>query len=341
LKITPAQLAKMHGKFDALSGVLLYGSDVGLIHERASSIVRSACGLRDDPFRLCILPREQHARLLEESMAQSLTRGRRVIRVADATDALFASLKRIAAVAATALIVLEAPGLAGKSKLKTFAESDPNWAAVSCYPISGTAFQAEMKRVLALDQIDVTNDAALFVMSEMAEDQLLRRADLETLALYTGPSSTLTLKGAQDCFGPSLDSNLDDAFHPAMAGHVGTTDRSVANLLGGEASGPGILASLSHHLIRVLRARRLVEGGLSQDAAMRTLAPPVFFQRQTMFAEELRLWSAAELLIALRRVRDADIACKRAASTDVIIAAYLLTSLAQQAATRRVGLGFG
>lgn len=341
MKVTTAQLAKMQGKFDQFAGILFYGSDAGLIHERASSVVRGVCGSLDDPFRLCLLSREQHARLLEESTAQSLTGGRRVIRVADAGDVLLSPLKRAAAANGAALIVLEAPGLAARSKLKAFAESAPNWATVSCYSVSGPALQAEIKQTFASDRVDVTDDAAQFVTSRMAEDQLLRRADLETLALYAGPGSTLTLEAARDCLRSSQESDIDDALHAALAGHVGAADRSVASLMDGDMSGPGMLASLTYHLVRVLRARRLVEGGLGPDAAMRALAPPVFFQRQAVFAEGLRLWTAADLLLALGRAREADIACKRAASADVVIAARLLTSLAREAELRRGRSGSG
>jgi len=331
----------MQGKFGQLAGILLYGSDIGLIHERASTLVRTICGSPDDPFRLCVLHREQHARLLEESTARSLMGGRRVVRVADAADPLLPSLKRVAVATETALIVLEAPGLAARSKLKAFAEIAPDWMAVSCYPANGAALQADIKKVLAADQVDVTSDAVQFLISGMPEDQLLRHAQLATLALYAGSGVTLTLEKVRECLGSSLESDIDDALYLALAGHIGATDRAVSSLIADDISGPGILANLTYCLVRVLRARRSVESGLSADAAMRALTPPVFFQTQAIFAEALRLWTGAELLDALRRARDADIACKRAASADLIIAAYLLTSLAQKADATRVRSSFG
>lgn len=341
MKGSTAQLAKMQGKFDQLAGILLYGSDIGLIHERASTLMRTICGSQDDPFRLCVLHREQHGRLLEESTARSLMGGRRIVRVADAADPLLPSLKRVAVATEAALIVLEAPGLATRSKLKAFAEIAPNWMAISCYPANGAALQAEIKRILAADQVDVTSDAVQFLMSGMAEDQLLRQAELATLALYAGSGATLTLENVRDCSGLRWESDISDAFYLTLAGHIGATDRLVSSLIAGDTSGPGILANLAYCLGRVLRARRSVESGLSADASMRALTPPVFFQTQAIFAEALRLWTVTELLDALRRARDADIACKRAASADLIIAAYLLTSLAQKADATRPRSSFG
>ena len=307
---------------------------MGLIYERAASVVRSMCSSQDEPFRLGALAREQHARLLEESTAQSLIGGRRIVRVADAGDALLPLLKRVAAAAGAAFIVLEAPNLAARSKLRVFAEAAPDWAAMSCYAMSGPALQAEIKRVLGSDRIDVTDDANQFIASGLAEDQLLRRADLETLALYTGPNSTLTLEAARDCFASNLNNALDDALHAATAGRLQATDEAIAHLLADDVSGPGILASLIYHLARVLRARQLLETGLGLDAAMRALAPPVFFQKQALFADGVRLRTTAELLDVLGRARAADIACKRAGSADVAIALQLLTSFAREANVR-------
>ncbi len=335
MKVTFNQFSRLEDRYAQLNGVLLYGSDEGLIHQYATLIVKEMCGSGDNLFQLSTLSREQHVRLSEESAARSLIGGRRVVRVADAGDALLAQLRRLAALPKAAFIILEGPNLAGRSKLKGFAELASNWAAIPCYPTSGVALQEEVKRAMRADKINISDEVIQQILLRLSDDCLLRRADLETLVLYAGVECALTIAAIRDCFSLSLDSTLDDAFQAATMGDAWATDKAIANLLINSISGPSILAGFTYYLIRVARARQLVEDGMTIDATMRALSPPIFFQRQAAFAEGLRLWTTADLLSVLRQVRGADVACKKGGSADVTIAVQTLTCFAQEAERRR------
>src|SRR4051794_40119581 len=67
--------------------VLLHGEDAGLIRERAEALVRVVAGSLDDPFRVAELERDAWPQLPAEAASLSLTGGRRVVRVREATDA--------------------------------------------------------------------------------------------------------------------------------------------------------------------------------------------------------------------------------------------------------------
>ena len=70
--------------------VLVYGPDLGLVRERATSLVQFGMGGKDDPFRLSELVganlKDDPARLRDEASAMPFGGGRRVVRVRDGRD---------------------------------------------------------------------------------------------------------------------------------------------------------------------------------------------------------------------------------------------------------------
>ncbi|MEQ9444632.1 MAG: DNA polymerase III subunit delta, partial [Rhodospirillaceae bacterium] len=75
-----------------VQAILVYGPDSGLVTERARALVNSVLKGDNDPFRLADLDatilKSDPARLADEVAALSLTGGRRVVKVRDATDVL-------------------------------------------------------------------------------------------------------------------------------------------------------------------------------------------------------------------------------------------------------------
>lgn len=338
MKKTLNQLLSAATSQTKAAGVLFYGSDAGLIHDSAIKVVRHWCGPLDDPFRYCALGREQQGRFGDEISAQSLMGGRRIVHMTDGSDSLVPQLKKVIAHANAAYIVIEAFGLPSRSKLRAHADASSDWASVACYPSTGQALQSEISRILAQDRIEIKGDALQFVADCVGDDHAIRQQRLETLALYVGRDAVAELSSAQKALKAYQSQTVEDAFHSAFAGNVQQADAALGELEDQEATGPSLMANLTYFLVRLLRARHLVECGASREVAMKSIAPPVFFQRLNIFSECIRLWPSNDLVVALERTRSADWACKRAGSPDVVIATHLVSEFARQSSARHTGL---
>src|SRR5262249_37315030 len=121
-----------------IRGVVIYGTDDGLIAERAQQLARTVCEDLKDPFRVVDIAgdalKADPARLADEFVAMSLMGGRRVIRVRPAGEESAAALENLAAASAgDALVVLEGGNLTPRSALRTLAETEDCLAALPCY----------------------------------------------------------------------------------------------------------------------------------------------------------------------------------------------------------------
>jgi DNA polymerase-3 subunit delta len=317
------------GPFQA---ILLYGEDVGLLVARSDLVTRVVAGSLDDPFRVALLERETHSRLGEEAAALAMTGGRRVVRVRDATDGLTGPLQAALEANSACLIVLEAPGLPSKSRLRIAAERHPAIAAIACYPEDSRSLEATVRGVLSEGQVGIESDALAWVLAHLGADQAQTRREVEKLALYCGPRGTADLAAAQACIGDAAAISLEDALFAATAGDVEATDRALGQAMAEGSAPVAVLRAALSHLQRLQKARLGVAEGVAPDEVTRALRPPLFFRRQEAFLRSLTIWRPTDLAAAIDAVFVAEQKCKRTAAPAEAITMSTILTIARRAA---------
>ena len=315
--------------------MLLYGDDIGLIRERAGRLVRAVAGAADDPFRVVELEREGAGGIPAEMAALSLTGGRRVVRVRDVSDAATAPVQAALAGPGEALLVLEAPGLAGKSKLRVLIDKLADAVSIGCYPAEGRALEPVIRGVLASLRVSVDDDAMAWLTGQLGADQAVTVSEVEKLALFVGPGGRVDIAAARECVGDLAGLSLEDALYAATAGEVAAADRALELALAEGAAPVQVARAGLGHVQRLQRARAAMAEGVSAAEAARAVRPPLFFRRQSVFAQALSVWSSPALEWAAQRFWDAERACKRTGAPDLTIARNAVAGVAQRAALAR------
>ncbi|HTB43336.1 MAG TPA: DNA polymerase III subunit delta [Acetobacteraceae bacterium] len=315
--------------------VLLYGEDVGMIHHRADALIRVIAGSLDDPFLVAELGRGELDRLPDEAASLPLTGGRRVVRVRDATDAATGPVQVVLNSRTQALVVLEAPGLASRSKLRTLLEAAPDGTAIACHPEEGRALEETIRRTLEAATVAADQDALVWLASQLGADQVSTQAELEKLALYAGPNGRVDLDMAMYCVGDTAGLSLEDALFAATAGDLAIADRALELAVAEGAAPVGVLRGGLMHLQRLYRARLLVETGVTASDAAKAARPPVFFRRIGAFTKALSLWSSASLAAAMAGLSQAERNCKRTGAPDHTLSRHAILTLARRATAAR------
>jgi DNA polymerase-3 subunit delta len=315
--------------------VLLYGDDVGLIRERAARLVRAVAGTTDDPFLVTEIERDGIAGIPGEMAALSLIGGRRVVRLREAGDSATAPVQAALAGPGEALLVMEAPGLAAKSKLRALCETAADAMAIGCYPAEGRALEQSIRDVLASMDVAVDEDALGWLVGQLGADRAVTVSEVEKLGLYVGPGGRVDVAAARECVGDLAGLSLEDALFSATAGEVAAADRAL-ELAMAEGAAPVQVARVGlGHVQRLQRAHAVMAGGVSAAEATRAARPPVFFRRQPAFTRALTLWSEAALEWAATRLWETERACKRTGAPDETMARNAVLGIAQRAAAAR------
>jgi DNA polymerase III subunit delta len=333
MKLLPARIQAFLRDPGGCRVVLLFGEDAGMIRDRAEVLIRAVAGSLDDPFLVTELSRDEIRRLPDEAAGLSLIGGRRVVRVRDVTDAAADPVLAVLKGRATALVVLEGPTIASRSKLRTALEAASDGAAIACYPEEGRALEETIRDCLRANGAGIEPDALSWLSQQLGADRASTRAELEKLALYVGPGNRVDLDAAMTCVGDLAGLSLEDAMFAATTGDVATADRALEAAVA-EGAGPvQVLRVALGHLQKLHRARLAMdEHGLAAADAVKAVRPPVFYQKIGAFTRSLGLWPAVTLTAAMAAMAEAERGCKRTGWPDQSLCRNAVLTLARRSA---------
>lgn len=344
VKIAPRQTDSFLARPDpAIRAVVIYGPDQGLVRERADRVVRAVAGDLQDPFRVVELSVSSvvgdPASLVDEAMALSLIGGRRAIRLREAGDTVAPAVALLLAAPkdGDSLVVIEAGDLDKRSRLRSQAENEAKAAAIPCYVEDEAALGRVVVDLLGEQGLKVERDAAELLAQCLVGDRMIARNEIAKLALYkSGPDSDrkVTLEDVRLMVGDSASLELDEPIWAACDGDFASLDRALGRLEADGTSPVAVLRAAQRHIQRLhLAVGQARDGGA--ERAVDQMKPPVFFKFRPRFLAQVRGWRESALAIALDRLTEAEIACKRTGAADRIVAARALYQIAGLAGRSR------
>ena len=317
MKIAPRQIDAFLRTPDPMArAILVYGTDAGLVLERANALARSVAEDLSDPFLVAEITaaslREEPTRIADEAASISLTGGRRVVRVRDASDAMVGPLELFLDDSpGDGLVIVQAGALGTRAALRKLFESAANAAAIACFADDAQTLDRLIHDTLAIRGITVSHDAAAYLGANLGADRGISRSELEKLALYAGEGATVSLADAMASVGNSSAVSLDNLVMAAAGGDGFAADQALTRSYQEGANPVSVLRALGRHLTRMLLTRAKIDTGVTRDAAMKALRPTVFYKLAPAFHAQLRKWTVRKLGIASGLVLEAERQCKQ------------------------------
>jgi len=335
MKFTPAQLQKFVQQPDpALRAVLIYGSDEGLVRERAMVVASAIIDDPKDPFRTVELTAgdlsDDPARLADEAAAISMMGGRRLVRVTGAGDRLGKLFEGfLTDPPGDGFVLVTAGELTAKGSLVKAFEAAGCAGSLACFSDTQETLDSLIGQVLGGAGLEVAEDARAFLRSHLGGDRAVSRQELEKLALYKlGDDPVVTLDDARACVGDSSAELFDAAGRAAAVGDVAGLSRALSRAASAGESPIGMLRLTVRRLQRLHLVASLAERGTSLDSAFKALKPPAWRAEQSEMRQLLSKWSPAKLAAALDILLEAETLCKTTGMPDQAIAARAMLRLA-------------
>jgi len=344
MKIEPRQVEAFLRKPDAkIRAVVLFGSDDGLIAERARRLAGTVCEDLKDPFRVVDIAGDvlkgDPARLADEFAAMSLMGGRRVIRVRPAGEESARALENLVeAGAGDALIILEGGNLAPRSALRGLAESEPCLAALPCYPDSDETLESLVEAAARAHGLSVEADALDWIVDRLGGDRGQTRSEIDKLVIYkaSDPSKTITLADAFAVMGDTAAIGVDDVIAAAFDGEPVALDRALDRVFAEGGNAVQLVRSLQRHADQLHLVSGHVAAGANFEAAM---ARARFLPRggpvRQRFERQARTWPLPRLSAALEALLEAELQCKTTGYPDEAIARRVCLAIARRAPSAR------
>lgn len=317
--------------------VLVHGPDGGLVRERALALARSVLDDLSDPFRVADLDAEvverDPARLADEAAAQSLTGGRRLVRVRGAGDALAGLFDRFLAAPppGDSLVVVEAGDLPKSSKLRKAFEGADAGAAIPCYVEEEADIRKVVAEQLRAAGLAVDHDALDLLGACLVGDRMTARTEVDKLVTYMLGRTRVGTDDVRAVIADSGGLDLSDPAWAAAEGDYAETDRALTKLYGEGTSPVPILRAGQTHLQRLQLAIARADAGEGLEAVGRALWGPIFWKLKGRVSGQMRRWTADRLARAQERLLEAEILCKRTGYPEETVCARAFFQVAQMA----------
>ena len=196
MKLDKAKLDRVLKSPDSIGALLFYGPDEGLAHEYAGLAQKAVLGAGDDPFRLAELTPDDlkgdGARLADELNAISMLGGRRVVRIAQASNMIAEQIETAIAgqVPGSALLVVEAGDIGSKAELVKVFESADGAGVFACYRDNEAQLGPLIAAHLKAGGYGIARDALAYLAERLGGDRGVTRSELDKLMLYLGEPQT-------------------------------------------------------------------------------------------------------------------------------------------------------
>jgi DNA polymerase-3 subunit delta len=320
--------------------VLFYGTDAGLVTERAAQLAK-ALAERDEPkgeiLRLDDANLEDDPnRIYVELQTAPMFGSRKVVRATTGRRVTAAQLKPLVEGGPLeGYLIVEAGNLRPDDALRVLFEKSPAAAAVACFPDEARDLDAVLREVLAAAKVQITPEAKRLLLLRLGADRALSRAEIDKLALYAHGKSLIDESDVEAAVGDAAELALDRIVMAAASGQAAAAlvecDRSVAS---GE-SPQSVIAALQRHFLRLHRMRGALDGGRSMDDVMRSLRPPPHFKQRAEIEQQARSWSTRKLNTALARIAEAAKAARLNSAMEGTLAESLLLDLGALVGARK------
>ncbi len=304
---------------------LIYGPDQGLVRERAEALTRTVVDDIKDPFRVLDLSESEYrsdpVRLIDEFGALAMLGGRRVIRLRLNSERMGATLKAFIneldqeAIPGDALVVIEAGELPPSSGLRRAAEAASRTAAIPCYIDDERSLAAYIRRALANEGLEASNEIVLALASRLGNDRGVMRQELEKMALYKRSSENtngdrVINDDIEAVVAVANVRNIEDVCYAAGLRQFDKIEDALDRCFLDGAQAASVIRALLRHLEQIYSALMAMADGATKKNAVQSLRPRVHFKRAAAFEKQLDRWDKEQCQRGMAFLYQDEIACK-------------------------------
>jgi DNA polymerase-3 subunit delta len=315
---------------------LVFGSDAGLVTERARKIISRAVDDPKDPFQLVRIGGDELAadplRLADEANTIPLFGNRRAIWI-EAQDKAFTSAIEplLALPPRDCTIVIEAGALKKDAPLRALCERAKAAAAIPCYPDSPKDIAQLIDAEVAAADLSINPDAKRFLITQLGQDRLSTRSELEKLVLYAHGAGEITLDHVEAIICDASNLIVQETVNYAFQGKREALDASLRHISAGASDYQFLLSAALRHALDLHRAKRDAE---EEPGSFREGSGIPGFQRREDFERHLRAWTRPDLAAAIDTLAEATATARREPKLGPSLAARALWTIAQTARSK-------
>ncbi|WP_353271733.1 DNA polymerase III subunit delta [Wolbachia endosymbiont (group A) of Nomada goodeniana] len=328
MRVTPSKVKKFLEKPDALRGVLIHGSDNSRVDFYVQEIIANLGEYSVQVMDFAIVNKSPSL-LFSELANVSMFTSKKLIKLINVSRGISKELKNVLDYNASGhYVMMVASDLPYNSATKSYMESSKIFGVIACYKDSNSNLYDIISSYLKQNDIKCTNEIIYHLQSYFNHSKLPICSELEKLVLYLGERKDLKLTDIELCFSTSGNdyATLDDLCSAIASKDMLRFIRISDALISQENFSPiALIRIISNYFLRLETVLLSVQGGMSEQAAIDQLSPPLFFKQLQSFKSHLKSLQLSELKKILEKLISLEVTCKKTDLDHKMIFQHALT----------------
>ena len=319
--------------------ILLYGSDAGLVRERADALLASAVDDPHDPFSLVKLDGDElsaePSRLIDEAMTIPVFGGRRAIRVRAGSRNFAAGIDALAEMSLKdCRLVIEAGELRPESPLRKACERARTAVAIACYPDTERDLAKLIDDELRASNLRISSDARAVLMTLLGGDRQASRNELRKLTLYGHGRGEVTFDDVMAVAADASELKIDPIVDAAFAGNPAIVETEFGKAMVAGTYPGVVISAAQRHAAWLHKSALAIAEGTPVSAVVESGFPRLHFSRKASVEAALRQFSVARLMLIIEQLATAALEMRKQAMLAAVIAQRALMAIAVNARRR-------
>jgi DNA polymerase III subunit delta len=287
---------------------LVYGSDAGLVAERAAAIATAFAGKRKDAPEIVRLDErdvtEDASRIDVELRTVPMFAERKVVRVAPVPRLDVPSLKALLEAPLDGSLVIEAGALRPDSGLRKLFEGHATAICLPCYADERSVSDL-IGDELETAGLSIDSETRAYLATRLGADQAMSRSEVTKLALFAADKGHVSHDDIDAVVGDSAEIAVENFVYEVSGGDAKEALYQLGRLLASGTDPSMALVALGRHFAQLHRVAAAEAAGASIEQAMRSLRPAPHFKRKQIFVDHCRHLGTQRLFAALPVIQEA------------------------------------
>lgn len=298
----------------SIKAILLYGPNNGLIKIRTNFLINTRELIADYNYDLI---KNNPYILLDKFNSISIfnnnsNREKIILIESNSTSINEAVTNFIKESNYSGLLIFYTNELGTDSSLRRFFENNNNVAAIACYQDDNLAISKIIFNFFRERKVNISSNIATNLINYLPfGDRMLILNELEKIYLFLAEKDNFSLEDLEHYLELQGEVSFDKLCFQISLKQIQNIDLHIDKLQNEGHNLVAIIRILIRHFYRLHQVKQIISQGKTEQQALETLTPPIFFKQQNYFSRSLGLWSIEELQNLLSKLTKAELLAKK------------------------------
>ena len=210
------------------------------------------------------------------------------------------------------LVIFYAGELGPDSSLRRCFEANSNIVAIACYAEDQAGVARVIQQQLKLKQMTCETGFVQFLTNYIAlGNHALVLNEIEKIFLFLGDKKHVVMDDLKDFLQAQGDVTFDKLCYQVSLKQLNGIELLLDKLQSEGHNLVSITRMMIRHFNRLYQVKLLIEQGKSDQTALDSLQPNVFFKQVNDFTKSVKLWTKKQLIEFLQQLNELELAAKQ------------------------------